>query len=54
MEKQTLTVRQAAIDLGVRLETIYSLIWAGKLTAHKENGCWRIPAVEIAARKARG
>lgn len=47
MSKTTqLTPRQAAKRLGVGLDYIYSLIWAGKLKARKRDGRWVIPARE--------
>lgn len=34
--------REAAKRLGVRLDSVYGLIWAGKLEAHKFEGRWRV------------
>ena len=39
-----LAPREAAKRLGVRLDSVYSLIWAGKLEAHKLDGRWRVSA----------
>jgi excisionase family DNA binding protein len=54
MEAKYLTARQAAQELGIRLDTIYSLIWAGKLRAEKYEGAWKISATAVKERlKAR-
>jgi len=45
-----LTPRQAAQRLGVRLDSIYSLLWAGKLAATKHEGRWRIDAPSVERR----
>jgi excisionase family DNA binding protein len=42
--------REAARRLGVRLDSLYALIWAGKLAAHKLDGRWHIPASAIEQR----
>ncbi len=50
-----LSPREAAERLRVRLDTLYALIWAGKLEAHKLDGRWRIPFSAVEARlKQRG
>lgn len=36
------TPRQAAQRLGTRLDSLYALIWAGKIPAHKKEGRWLI------------
>ncbi len=57
MQKQEkeITVSEAARTLGVSLPYVYSLVWAGKLKAHKVNRAWLISASAVAARlKARG
>jgi excisionase family DNA binding protein len=36
--------------LGIRLDSIYSLIWAGRLEAKKVGGCWLIPASAVEER----
>lgn len=48
-----MTPKEAARALGVRLDYLYPLIWAGKLEARKVDGRWLIPlrAVEILAEK---
>ncbi len=47
---ETLTPRAAALLLGVRLDSIYTLIWAGKLEADKKDGRWEIPRLAVEAR----
>lgn len=50
-----LSPREVAQLLGVRLDSVYSLIWAGKLKAHKLDGHWRVPADALKSRlKQRG
>jgi excisionase family DNA binding protein len=50
-----LSPREAAERLCVRLDSLYALIWAGKLAAHKLDGRWRIPVGAVEARlKKRG
>ena len=39
--------REVAQMLQIRLDAVYSLIWAGKLEAHKLDGRWRIPAEAV-------
>ena len=52
MEKKThFMPREAAQILGIRLDSLYSLIWAGKIVAKKTDGRWLIPSVEVKARK---
>jgi excisionase family DNA binding protein len=45
-----LSPREAAQRLRVRLDSVYSLIWAGKLQAHKLDGRWRIPVEAVDTR----
>jgi excisionase family DNA binding protein len=45
------TPREAAQLLGVRLDTIYGLIWAGKLQAEKKDGRWLISVAAIHQRR---
>ena len=43
MSKQkAVSPREAAQRLCIRLDSVYSLIWAGKLDAHKLDGRWRV------------
>jgi len=52
--EQDLTVAGAARKLDVTLDSIYRLIYAGKLPARKERRHWVIPSSAIDARiKAR-
>lgn len=45
---------EAARILGIRLDTLYQKLWAGKIPASKVDGRWRIPAAAVEARlKAR-
>jgi excisionase family DNA binding protein len=45
-----LSPREIAQRLCVRLDSVYSLIWAGKLKAHKLDGRWRISVEAVEAR----
>ena len=45
-----LSPREAAQHLGVRLDSLYALIWVGRLEAHKLDGRWRIPLASVEAR----
>jgi len=36
------TPAEAARRLGVGLDYIYALLWAGKIAGHKDGGRWRI------------
>ena len=45
-----ISAREAAVRLGLRLDSLYALIWAGKLQAHKLDGRWRIPAAAVEER----
>jgi len=51
--KRELTVREAAQVLGINLDTIYKLLWAGRIAATKNEGKWIIPfsAIEDRARR---
>jgi hypothetical protein len=49
-KQQVLKPREAAQALGTRLDSIYSAIWAGKLTARKQDGRWLIPISAIEER----
>jgi hypothetical protein len=52
MPTATLSPRQAAHALGIRLDSLYALLWAGKLTAEKHNGRWRVCADSVNRRRA--
>jgi hypothetical protein len=41
-----LTPREYAHKRGIRLDTVYSKVWSGKLPAIKKDGRWLIP-VEV-------
>jgi excisionase family DNA binding protein len=45
-----MTPRKAAQTLGIRLDAVYALIWAGKLPGHKADGRWQIPAKAVTER----
>jgi len=49
-KQEILQPREAARLLGIRLDSVYSAIWAGKLAAIKQDGRWLIPASAIEAR----
>jgi len=48
--RSDLTPRAAAQKLGIRLDAVYALIWAGRLSAHKKDGRWYVPASAIEKR----
>jgi excisionase family DNA binding protein len=50
VETKHLTARQVAHELGIRLDTVYSLIWAGKLRAEKCDGAWKVPLTAVKER----
>jgi excisionase family DNA binding protein len=55
MSETEITVAEAARRLGVAIPYLYSLVWAGKLKAHKVNKQWRISAEAVETRlKLRG
>jgi predicted site-specific integrase-resolvase len=39
--------------LGIRLDTAYGLIWAGRIVASKRDGRWLIPSEAVEARARR-
>lgn len=43
MSTRDCSAREAAQRLGVRLDVVYALLWAGKLAARKIDGKWVIP-----------
>lgn len=43
--------REAAQMLGVRLETVYGLVWVGRLEANKHEGRWLISRSAVEARR---
>lgn len=51
---KTLTVREAALQLGCTLKHVYDLVHASKIEAQKDGHAWRISAAAIRNRlKAR-
>lgn len=44
--KFTLSPAEAARAMGVTLDYVYKLIWAGKIRAEKIDGKWRVDATE--------
>ena len=48
--KEELSVIQASRTLGITLDAIYRLIYAGKLAARKSEGKWLISASGIESR----
>jgi excisionase family DNA binding protein len=42
-----ISARKAAQQLGIRLDAVYALIWAGRLPARKVNGLWQIPSSAV-------
>jgi excisionase family DNA binding protein len=51
-----LSPREAAVRLGISLNAVYALLWAGKLSATHSDNRWQIPcsAVEERIRKGGG
>lgn len=49
-KSKEMSARAAAVRLGLRLDSLYALIWAGKLEAHKLDGRWRVLASAVDAR----
>ncbi len=45
-----LSPREAAIRLGISLNAVYSLLWAGKLNGRKVNDQWQVSADAVASR----
>jgi excisionase family DNA binding protein len=50
MKSKQFSPRQAAVRLGIRLDNLYALIWAGKLSAQKHDGRWLIDASALEQR----
>jgi excisionase family DNA binding protein len=52
MEKpKDLTAVEAARQLGVGLDYLYSLLWTGKLLGRKVGGTWRAPVSAVEERR---
>lgn len=47
--KFEVTPREAAQILGMRLDSVYPLIWAGRLDARKVDGRWLISSMAVQA-----
>ena len=47
----TLTVREAALRLGIDLNYAYTLLWSGKLKGEKSGGRWVIAEASVADRE---
>ena len=46
----TVNPREVAQMLGIRLDAVYSLIWAGRLPAEKGDGRWLVSLAAVDAR----
>ena len=46
----TLSVSEAARKLGISLDGVYRLLYAGKLAGTKTDGKWRVPAAAVEER----
>jgi hypothetical protein len=49
MGRKSLSVRETAWKLDVRLLTVYSLLWDGSIRGEKENGVWKVNAASVEA-----
>ncbi len=47
-----MTVRETAILLGIRIGSVYSLVWAGTLKATKVEGEWTVDRESVEAYQA--
>jgi excisionase family DNA binding protein len=52
-EAKTMSPREAAVRLGVRMDTVYELLWSNKLPAVNIDGCWQIDAAAVDERAGR-
>jgi hypothetical protein len=52
MSNLSLSPREAAHVLKIRLDSLYALLWAGKLTAEKRDGRWHVCAESVDRRRA--
>jgi excisionase family DNA binding protein len=50
--RKTLSPREAANRLGISLNAIYSLLWAGKLNAQQRQNRWHISTTAVDKRLA--
>jgi hypothetical protein len=51
MARKLLSARDGARMLGLRMDSMYALIWAGKIPAEKKDGRWQISWSVIEKRK---
>jgi hypothetical protein len=51
MSNSTFSPRQAAHALGIRLDSVYALLWAGKILAEKRDGRWVVSAEDVERRR---
>lgn len=49
-QQSELSPREAAQRLGIGLDSVYSLLWAGKLSARKVDGRWLVSPSDVDAR----
>jgi len=54
MEQQSeISPRETAQRLRIGLDSVYSLLWSGKLPARKVDGRWRVQVSDVDARLER-
>ena len=46
----TITVREAALKLGVGVDWVYQLIWSGKIEAAQVGRTWKVDKASVEAR----
>jgi predicted site-specific integrase-resolvase len=44
---EEITPRESAVRLGIRLDALYPLLWAGKIEARKIDGRWFVSAADV-------
>lgn len=54
MTGKDMNIAETARALGVTLNHVYSLVWAGRLDARKIAGQWRVSAEAVEARRKGG
>jgi excisionase family DNA binding protein len=50
-QEKELTATQSCRRLGITLDALYRLLYAGKLPGRKVEGAWRIPATAVEVRR---
>jgi excisionase family DNA binding protein len=50
-QEKELTTTQSCRRLGITLDALYRLLYAGKLPGRKADGVWRIPATAVESRR---